>query len=829
MGLVGRVLRKIFRLQIKDDPDRVAEEKWETKFRWIDENRFLSESTPKYRARRHRRSLSLELQRQSLFAWTTCTHYRYADFCLEADLAIEPDNGYSAAGLILRQLDDDNYYYFLLSNRSYFRFDLVFNGNPIRLIEWALLPAFIDFRGFDHIPLRIIARGSAFSFYLDDEWIGEVSDDSIMDGKIGFAAQNYEEKDQAHFYLRELSLTSIPVEVERAYFRWTSYVPIRPEARVNLAKAFFGQEQYESVVVQMRKALAGRRGSAEEYMLLAEALINMESYEPALQAVDQALDEDNPHDQALQEKANLLYLLNRFEEARAHLETIIEGLHDNAAVHNLLGNITTAMGDWQAAREAYQRAVEIQPEMPLFKLNLARTLDTMDLMNEAKTYYLQAAEQLFRQEAYSEVWPVIYRVKSIDPDNQENMALSGKLFYYEGKKAEAEAIFRRLLKQGFEEDSTVYFLLGLILAEKDDRQAAAELFEKACRLEPDVSLYRLRFAENLFLMGRECRSEVEEVLRLDPEDAWVNNLYGQVLMAEGKAPEALSYFERATRREPDEVDLSLNYSDCLAKSGRIEEALKVNGLMLNRHEDDARLHNQEGNLFVLAGDFPHALVSYEKALKLEGGNPDYLRNCASTCIELDMILRSEELLTRLLDLHPASETYNLVGHLELIKGEYARAEAALNEGLELEPESLDLQLNLAALCIETRRIDEARKIIQEILAASSEEAKAKRLLERIHEEFDERLECAQCGIVWWVPKDLPPQPALRLRGHPPEDCPAGRCARCGKVYCIRCAQEHLVESRFVCADCDEALRVSDDSLKYLVHEYVKEELTKGSN
>ncbi len=829
MGLVGRVLRKIFRIKIKDDPDRVAEEKWETKFRWIDENRFLPESTPKYSTRLHRRFLSLELQKESLFAWTTGTHYRYADFCLEAELAIDQDNGYSAVGLILRQIDEENYYYFLLSNHSYFRFDLVFNGNPVRLIDWTPLPSFIDFSEFDYIPLRIIARGSFFSFYLDDEWIAEVSDDTILEGKIGFAAQNYEEKDQARFFLMELSLTSVPVEVERAYFRWTSYVPIWPEARVNLAKTFFGQEQFESVIVQMRKALAGRKGDAEEYMLLAEALINLESYEPALQAVGQALDEDSTHDQALLEKANLLYLLNRFEEARAHLERIITKLTDNAAAHNLLGNITTALSDWETARQAYQRAVEIQPEMPLFKLNLARALDTMNLMDEAKTVYLQAAEQLFHEDAYSEVWPIVYRVKSIDPENPRNIALSGKLFFYEGKKVEAEAIFRRLLAQGFEEDSTVFFLLGLILAEKDDREAAAEFFEKACRLEPEAPLYRLRLAENLFLMGRECRSDVVEALRLSPEDAWVKNLYGQMLMAEGKAHEALGYFEKATFLEADEVDLSLNYSDCLAKTGQIEEALKVNGLILNRHGDDARLYNQEGNLFVLKGDYPHALVSYEKALKLERDNPDYLRNCASTCIELDMILRSEELLTRLLDLSPTPETYNLLGHLALIKGENARAEAALNEGLELEPENMDLQLNKAALYIEMRRIDEARNIIQKILTANPEETKAKRLLERIHEEFDERLQCAVCGTVWWVPNELPPQPAMRLRGHPPDDCPAGRCAQCGKVYCIRCAQEHLVENRFVCADCGEVLRVSEDSLKYLVHEYVKEELTKGSN
>ncbi len=832
MGFAGRILRSIFRFEIKDDPDRVVQEKWKTTFRWIDEKRFLPETAPKYRTRLRSKSYILELKKKNLFAWTTCRRYRYADVCVEADVAVDRDNGYSAVGLILRHLDDENYYYFLVSNRGFFRFDLVLNGNPMRLIEWTPLPSFLNIDWVQSIPLRIIARGSAFSFYLDDEWIGEVTDDSIGEGRIGFAAQNYEEEVEARFYLKELSLDSIPVEVERAYFRWTGYVPISPEARVNLARTFFGQRQFEPVVVQMRRVFESRKGTAEEYMLLAEALVNLESYEPALRGVEQALDEDGDFVEALQEKANLLYLLNRFEHAREHLEGIISrlgDLNDNAAVQNLLGNVTTALGDWETARHAYERAVELQPRMPLFKLNLARTLDTMGLLQDARDLYLQAADQLFHEDAYGEVWPIIYRVKSIDPDNRQNITLSGKLFFYEGKKQEAEDIFRLLLEDGFEEDSSVYFLLGLILAERDERESAAEYFEKACDLEPGVSLYKLRLAENLFLMGRDCRSAVEEALRTEPDGPWVNNLYGQVLMAEGNTEEALSYFEKATRRLPDEIDPSLNYSDCLAKAGRIEEALKVNGLMLNSYAKDAKLYNQEGNLFVLKGDFPHALVSYEKALKLDEDNPDYLKNCASTCIELDMILRSEELLSHLLDLSPTPETYNLLGHLALIKRENARAEACLNEGLELEPENLDLRLNLAALYIETRRVEEAREIIKKVLAENAELAKAERLLGRIHDEFEEQLVCATCGLVWWVPKELPPQPVLRIHGHPPDQCPAGRCDRCGKIYCIRCAQEHLVENRFVCAVCGESLRIADESLKYLVNRYVEEELTKGSN
>ncbi len=72
------------------------------------------------------------------------------------------------------------------------------------------------------------------------------------------------------------------------------------------------------------------------------------------------------------------------------------------------------------------------------------------------------------------------------------------------------------------------------------------------------------------------------------------------------------------------------------------------------------------------------------------------------------------------------------------------------------------------------------------------------------------------GREWWAPKDLPPQPGLMVRGEPPADAPAGRCPVCKKVFCVGCASAHLRESRFYCPDCGEHLKLSDDSLRWLL-------------
>ncbi|MEI6876393.1 MAG: hypothetical protein WCL50_14835, partial [Spirochaetota bacterium] len=57
-----------------------------------------------------------------------------------------------------------------------------------------------------------------------------------------------------------------------------------------------------------------------------------------------------------------------------------------------------------------------------------------------------------------------------------------------------------------------------------------------------------------------------------------------------------------------------------------------------------------------------------------------------------------------------------------------------------------------------------------------------------------------------------------VRGMPPDEAPAGACPSCGKIFCIACRKESLVENRFTCPDCGENLKLSDNKLRWLVRE-----------
>ena len=175
-----------------------------TTFGWLAEKPFARTETADYGARYERGAYLLELRKAGYFAWEPLAGDRqYSDFSLRGEVGIDPSNGHSAVGFLLRYRDEENFYSFLVSRRGLFRFDLLRNNHPVPLIEWTVLPAAPE-PGTGERRLRVIAHGSRFTFSVDDEWVGEIDDETIASGSAAFAAQNFEESERGNFRLRRL-------------------------------------------------------------------------------------------------------------------------------------------------------------------------------------------------------------------------------------------------------------------------------------------------------------------------------------------------------------------------------------------------------------------------------------------------------------------------------------------------------------------------------------------------------------------------------------------------------------------------------------------------
>jgi Tfp pilus assembly protein PilF len=288
----------------------------------------------------------------------------------------------------------------------------------------------------------------------------------------------------------------------------------------------------------------------------------------------------------------------------------------------------------------------------------------------------------------------------------------------------------------------------------------------------------------------------------------------------GQPERAVDYFREAHAAAEDSLDICRNYGDALLRLGRFEEAVGLADRGLELCGERPELLNLRGNSRVELGQFAPAREDYERALDLDPGNLDFMENCATCCLELDLILRAEELLNRLLEDRPSAWAFNMTGSLAMRKNEHERAQAAFEEALKLEPDNHEVELNLVSLHLDQGHYEQARDRLLRVLEADGEDDRALELQGRLRERFESRLECHGCGREWWVPREVPPQPGFSVRGEPPGEAPAGRCAACGRLYCISCASAHLEGQRLKCPECREPLRISEERLKYLLLRYV---------
>jgi tetratricopeptide (TPR) repeat protein len=862
-------LRRLFRrAPDAPEPGSLVEELWLADLGGPKTGRFVETDEGDYASRyvlssEGESAFELELRKSDLFAWAEAPLYRHSDFSLEGEFEIPAGQAHSACGFLFRYQDEKDFYSVLVSNRGYFRLDTVFNGHPRPLVAWTEVPGREEPKEQAAGPeawfsIRVIARGGRLTILIDDKWAAEAEDAGFDRGHIAFAAQNYGDSGGGRFRLRSCAIDSRPLEVEAAYYRWNYYLAPDPEARRLLAQTLFAMGESLAASVQIRKIERRRPLDAGEHFLKAETSLRLGLQDEAAAALDDCLELDPGREEAIEEKANLLYLRARYLELRDYLEPILSSRRDSARLLCLSGHARFGLGDYTGAAAEYRSAALLAqaaggPEdgsQALFRMNEARAWDQARRKEEAVGAYLAAARLFSSQEADEDLALALRRLSELKAGGEEVEAIRAKTLFRSGSKQEAKKLLSRLVERG-SQDSGCHYLLGLILAEEGQGERALERFSSACELEPEYPLYAFRYAERLFLLGREAGSAIARALELaegrepsadEATRAWISNLAGQAALARGDLAEARRRLETARAALPAASEPAINLAELESREGRQGAAIAV----LEPFPESAACRNQAGNAYAKEAERIRSAPGYDaaaadenleaaareylKATVLDPYSAEYQTNLAAASLELERYSEAEERVRRALDSGGGPRTLLIAGNLASVYGDLPRAEAAYRIGLEpferrprgpgMESRDRDVEealLSALGRCyLGLGQAAKAEAAAERLEALSAE--RAARLRAEILEATTEPLSCSSCGRAWRVPRTLPAQSSASIRAMPPDDCPAGACPRCGRIFCIACRKDELVENRFTCPECGEALKLSDDRLRYLVRE-----------
>ncbi|HXZ17675.1 MAG TPA: sulfotransferase [Roseiarcus sp.] len=190
--------------------------------------------------------------------------------------------------------------------------------------------------------------------------------------------------------------------------RWRAALALKPdyaEAYSNLSNLLLDEGEYERAEVFARRAIELKPRLADAYVNLAATMTARHAHGVALAIIDALLAFAPGHARALAARALTLKELDRLDEALEAAKRAALAAPESPEPHNALGQVYQAMGEFEPALAAYERAAAlpgpaqqdaIANRGSLF-MEFGRKEEAMKAMQEAAKTFPNAPGVLFNQ------------------------------------------------------------------------------------------------------------------------------------------------------------------------------------------------------------------------------------------------------------------------------------------------------------------------------------------------------------------------------------------------------------------------------------------------
>ncbi len=239
--------------------------------------------------------------------------------------------------------------------------------------------------------------------------------------------------------------------------------------------------------------------------------------------------------------------------------------------------------------------------------------------------------------------------------------------------------------------------LGVAYASSDP-VAAEDALRRSLQLEPGVACTHAGLARVLCRLNRysEAEAHLDRALALDPHHDEATALHAELLVAEGKVPDAIRRYVVAAANGAS-ARVITGFADLLARLGLRDDAASRYRDALGRDES-CEAH---ANLALLAADdgrLEEALGGFDRALELDPTAAEVMVNRANVLVELGRLDEAEDAFVSLtVDPDVAGAAWWGIAALSDLRGDVAAASAARERAVVAAPE---LARRCASLVIE---------------------------------------------------------------------------------------------------------------------------------
>ncbi len=465
----------------------------------------------------------------------------------------------------------------------------------------------------------------------------------------------------------------------RSLLKCVDLDPTEMEARDLIPKIYITQRKWDSAEKMLHQTLSLDSTHLDSYYDLALIYIQNQKTDELITVYEKILSLlETPDTQILLNLADIYIDLGQFENAadiyRQFIETESEVEYRGLGYYGL-GFVSDAQKDTLSAIENYRRALELVPDMTQARNRLTQLyieseeweralllckeaieLDSTDLSNWFDITYiyqqkgdtalalqtLENAEYLFSDNwRFYSYWGYFCmetekldlahqkfeKVIELAPEEPSGWLNSGIALVYLDSLENAQFHFQKVLSIE-PEDPTANYYLGSVLVQLARPEEAIPYLEKAIEMREDWLSAISTLAGIFDQLKRYEKSDslFNEALRLDPDNALINNNYSYSLSERGiRLDEAMEMVQKALKQDPENGAYLDTMGWIYYQIGEYEKALEYIHKAYLVRQESAILADHLGDVYHKLEMKEEARKAWEQALELDENNQDILK------------------------------------------------------------------------------------------------------------------------------------------------------------------------------------------------------------
>ncbi len=398
------------------------------------------------------------------------------------------------------------------------------------------------------------------------------------------------------------------------------------------------------------------------------------------------------------ECAQLLLAMERYDDAEANLEILLETKPDNLSYQESQGFLLLATGRTQRAVVYLARV-------------WARDNEKYDVGMHLYQSYMDLGETV---KALS-VLEVLHQKK---PDNLDLQKALFRLYIDVGNDQQAQALGASLANA---KDSS--FELILLVAQVHDRlgltHLAAEYWQKIIALQPDYSPAHAHLAEYYSSQGREAEAlpHLLHGYNKDTGNSILAGRIGAIYAGQNNYGQAIPFLEQFLAASPNDAGMNLVLAQSYKATGDLDQSSRLFSHYLDLVKEPAdEIRLQAALVFMETGDKKKAVAQYQN-LVAQGGDGE--KHLVSLAKNLAATGRYDEALARWQQL-AASQPADLESRLEIVflldkLGRLEEMVAMLQEIHALDATNYLVSLKLAEYYFQQGRNEEGWQLFTPLL------------------------------------------------------------------------------------------------------------------